>query len=292
MKRIICACTLLFSLIFVALVFPCSVQALGNVKILSESDFYDSLGFLWIAGEVQNSGDTPTRFTKISVTYYDSGNNVVGTSFGYADVDVLLPNTKSPFDVLFTDTKSAAKADHVNLTVTWSDYVTGKPYGLQVLSQNSSFDDMGYMHIKGEVKNVGKQTATNVEVIGTFYDSNGKVVGAETNDTSPTTLAPDQVGSYDIRLIYHQQVTKVASYSIIVQSSEYSSSDTYSPPSPSSQTPVPSVSPTIPEMSLLSSLPFAIFGLLIALIISKKKKDCRLKTWKTKATVERVLNTK
>lgn len=71
------------------------------MKIVSHSSFYNGLNTLWIVGEVENNGDMATQFTKVTATFYNSTNQVIGTYYGYADVDVLLPDRKSPFSIIF-----------------------------------------------------------------------------------------------------------------------------------------------------------------------------------------------
>ncbi len=92
---------LLVCLLSASAIYAYPVQALGNVSIVSYSSFYDSLNALWIVGEVINTGNLATEFTKVTATLYDSTNKVVGIADGYSLVDVIPPNTKSPFDILY-----------------------------------------------------------------------------------------------------------------------------------------------------------------------------------------------
>lgn len=246
-KRIVLPFILI--LLFAATFSVYPVQALGNVRIVSESSYYDVLNALWIVGELENTGDLSTQFSKVTAVLYDSSNKVIGTEFGYSDVDVLLPNTKSPFAVLYLQSQGSLQVHHYSLTVSWSDYAAGKPLGLDVLSKTTSIDNYGYLHITGQIKNQGTLTARYVEAIATFYDSSGKVIGRDTSYTDPTNIAPGQTGNYDTELIYTQQVMKVASYSITVQSMEYANNANPSPSSFQSTAPLSSPSPTATPIS-------------------------------------------
>jgi len=53
---------------------------------------------LYVSGEVQNTGQTPT-LVKLIITLYDSNHNVVNTSWGYAADGIIAPNQTSTFQV-------------------------------------------------------------------------------------------------------------------------------------------------------------------------------------------------
>ena len=86
-----------------------TVYAAPQVNILTHSGWLDSVGCYHVSGEVENVGDSPAGFVKVTATFYDSSDTVVATSFSYTMLKVLLPGRKSPFDILLTDTTQAAK---------------------------------------------------------------------------------------------------------------------------------------------------------------------------------------
>jgi hypothetical protein len=165
-----------------------SAKALGNVKILSHSSFYDSLNTLWVVGEVENTGDMATQFTKVTATFYNSSNQVVAVETGYTEIDVLLPGRKSPFDIMLSESDGSLKVYNYSLTVSWDNYAAGKPLALQILSNSSRIDELGYMHVLGEIKNTGSLTARFTKAIATFYDANGTVVGEASSYTEPSDI--------------------------------------------------------------------------------------------------------
>ncbi len=126
----------------------------------------------------------------------------------------MLPNQKAPFYMTFflqTDqsTQSTPTISDVAVTITQATDTTGYLYpDVKVTShQNSigtSTDDKGVYWVTGTVKNIGTQTATDVRVLGTFYNSAGKViaVGGYTEEALSASLAPSQsvnfkFGAYD-----------------------------------------------------------------------------------------------
>ena len=161
-------------LIGILVAFSLPVHALGDVRIVSHSSYYDSLNAFWIVGEVENTGDMATQFTKITATFYNSANQVIGTDYGYADLDILLPNRKSPFSILFLESQGSLNIHNYTLTLSWDNYAAGKPLGIEIISNSSYIDGHGYMHVIGEVKNQGTINANFTKVFSTFYDSNGR----------------------------------------------------------------------------------------------------------------------
>jgi len=225
-------------------------EALGNVNVLSHSSFYDSLNTLWIVGEVENVGDMATRFTKVTATFYNSSNQVVAVETGYTELDVLLPGRKSPFSIMLLESDGSLKVYNYSLTVSWDNYAAGKPLALQILSNSSRIDELGYMHILGEIMNSGSSTARFTKAVATFYDANGTVVGEASSYTDPSDIDPNQKAAFDIMLSYPGQVMKVASYSLTAESTEYA---------------------VIPEYNITVISLITLFTLTLTLIISKYK---------------------
>jgi hypothetical protein len=61
--------------------------------------------------------------------------------------------------------------------------------GLKIVSQSNHTDIAGAFHVVGEVENAGNTTAKFVEVVGTFYDAKGTVVGTSYTFTEPHDIA-------------------------------------------------------------------------------------------------------
>jgi hypothetical protein len=72
--------------------------------------------------------------------------------------------------------------------------------GLQILSHNSFTDSEGYMHVVGEIKNNSPSPETYVKIIGTFYDTNNQVVGAQFTYANPPSLGAGDKAPFEIVL--------------------------------------------------------------------------------------------
>ena len=168
--------TIMFLLLATGLPFIIQPANAASVPILSHSSYISSIGSYWIVGEVQNLDTYPVRYIKIRATYYDNNDAIITDDFGYADLHIILPNQKSPFDILLFDKNQSSRVDHYTLEVEPYDYTSTLPLNLKVVSSNGSFDSTGSVHITGEVENAESINATNPHVWATLYDSNGKVV--------------------------------------------------------------------------------------------------------------------
>lgn len=197
------------------------VQAASSVSLVSHSTFYTSTNTLYVVGEVENTGDMATEFTKVTATFYDSDNETICNKTGYAEVDILLPGRKSPFYIMLLEDDGSLDVNDYDLTVSWNDSDETKEQVLEITSSSQSTDALDFLHVTGEIKNTGNTTANEVIVIATFYDSTGTVVGRNWEYAEPENLASGQTGTFDLTLIYADQVAQVASYSLTAESSEY-----------------------------------------------------------------------
>jgi hypothetical protein len=71
-----------------------------NLVVLNQQSYIED-GYLHVAGEVENTGESPL-LVKLIVTLYDANYQVVNTNWGYADVGVLSPDEISSFSVKVT----------------------------------------------------------------------------------------------------------------------------------------------------------------------------------------------
>lgn len=92
-------------------------QQQQSVRVLSSSEYQDDAGSYHIIGEVENSSPDAREFIKITASLYDSSNRIVETDFTYADVELLRPAEKSPFDIILDDNSQANQASSYKLSV-------------------------------------------------------------------------------------------------------------------------------------------------------------------------------
>ncbi len=69
---------------------------------------------------------------------------------------------------------------------------------LQTMGVTSYTDENGYYHLVGEVLNSGNTNMKNVEIITTYYDASGTVIGTGDTDTELYVLAVNTATPFDI----------------------------------------------------------------------------------------------
>jgi hypothetical protein len=182
-------------------------------QILSYSNYTDFQGYFAVVGEVKNTLSSNIKDVEIMATFYDSGNSVIGTAFTYADIDILKPNQKSPFEL--NSYPDIIAPSSIKLTVDYQ-VTTDQPFeGLVILNHTPSVDDLGYYKVVGEVKNSGADQVQDIKVICTYYDSAGKVIGKSWASTAFLYVSVGDTATFELSS-YPRKFTP-ASYELQVQ---------------------------------------------------------------------------
>lgn len=71
------------------------------------------------------------------------------------------------------------------------------PPGLSVTADNNYYDSIDVLHLVGTVTNHSSNAYDFVKACYATYNSSGNVVTTGSWYTSPSTLGPNQIGSYD-----------------------------------------------------------------------------------------------
>jgi hypothetical protein len=151
---------------------------------------------------------------------------------------------------------------------------------LSVSGDSGSADSEGVYWVSGYIQNSGTQAATNILVVGTFYNSAGTVVAiGYTDPLTPNPLEPSssatfKVGAFDRNQTEVASDQKIARYSLLVQAQAPVLSGTPPSPTPTPEaTPTPTSSPDIPEFPVWAILlPFMVATMLTAVFCVKKRK--------------------
>ena len=209
-----------------------------NIKIQSYSWYIDPMGVLIVVGEIQNTG--PNTIAKVflagTVSSPDGPQSSSGTQVYVAN---LIPQQKAPFYMAFNPPNNVVTSntlgnwqfiDISNIALTASRAETTTNYQYQDVTitghsatVDSGTDNKGTYWVSGTVKNTGSQTAKNIRVIGTFYNSSGAVVAVGyTDNLTPASLAPSgtasfKVGAFDLNQTNASSDKKISKYSLLIQ---------------------------------------------------------------------------
>lgn len=206
-----------------------------NIKIVSQSFYIDSSGFLNVVGEVQNVGSNTVDMVYLTGVATSTG-GTPQNSYTRVWVSDLVPQQKAPFDMVFyplpnTNGWYLSDVAGISLTVAVANATTNYQYSdLAITSSSgavgSSGDYSGAYVVNGVLKNTGSQAATNLTVVGTFFNSTGAVVAVGyTNYLTPTVLEPSattsfQIAAFDINQTNAPASMKITKYTLLVQTEE------------------------------------------------------------------------
>jgi hypothetical protein len=89
------------------------------INILSHSAL-ENRGYLHVVGEVENGMSRSIDFVKVTGTFYDASNKVIGTDFTYTDPNTLEVGETAPFDLTFyTDAVDPSDVSSYKIRVSW-----------------------------------------------------------------------------------------------------------------------------------------------------------------------------
>jgi hypothetical protein len=193
------------------------VAAAVGVVIQNDSMWIDSLGDLHIVGEVKNTGDVWVHFVKVTGTLRDVSSGVVDVTWTYTQLQHVPSGGMAPFDMIETDTEKSARVQSYSLAVE-SQEIAALSQKLVVLSISDSKNALGWLEVVGEVQNQGDIPSTYTQVIGTFYDTAGKVVYVAFTFTSPDEIPAGGKCGFKLDVIGTERTYRVAHYTVTAES--------------------------------------------------------------------------
>jgi hypothetical protein len=208
---------------------PVAFSQPENIKIVSYTYYTDMGGFVDLIGEVQNVGTTTVDPIYLTGTFKSASGATIDTSYCKVWVADLLPQQKAPFYIEFLP-QSWSQADIASVIITPTVANVTNNYQYQDLTITNKKESIGTTgnysgaySVDGTIENTGNQAATNLTVVGTFYNSTGNVVGVGyTNYLTPAVLNPSEslsftVYAFDVNQSMVPASMKIASYALLVQ---------------------------------------------------------------------------
>jgi hypothetical protein len=214
-------CTVfVFSLVLIPSVF---VQAeYTGVTVLSHSSYVSSGGHFIVVGEVQNTGNhvLGNASLDVVVSAVNGSQFLSGTTMVY--VNDFLPEQKAPFYFDFGKIDFNTIPNALTFGFNVSDHPPTNYIEYPGLSSIVTFNGIvndGYV-VSGSITNSGSQTANDIKVVGTYYNSAGIViaVGFVTlkDPLIPNSSVNFTVSAFDAS---PKLVSKISNYSLLVQTS-------------------------------------------------------------------------
>jgi len=208
-----------------------------DIKIVSHSYYYDDLGELIVVGEVQNTGPNYISSVTLIGSVYSNGVDECDSSTAVWALD-LPPQQEAPFYMTFAQASSALNGGWSGIPIS---SIIIQPYkatptlsyqyqDLKIVSTSGSVDSTalarGTYWAAGTIENTGSQTAQNVTVIGTFFNSTGSVVAVGYTDLTAypalASIGPSEkvtftVGAWDINQTDVPTSLKITRFVLLAQ---------------------------------------------------------------------------
>lgn len=184
---ILCAIILAFSACTPSLTPPLEIEE--GLLILSHSTYLDEYGYFHVVGEVQNAGENNTEQNTILASFFDENGVVYAASSGPCYKQIIAPDEKSPFDIIFLKTP---RGDNYRLTATWQTTDMEPREQVTFRDVMSSMDAYSRYVVTGEIVNEGPNPIDHAMIICTCYDVSSKVVAVS---LSFAAQSPIQVAS-------------------------------------------------------------------------------------------------
>ncbi len=193
---------------------PSTLPPGGPVTLQHIAWWVNSLGSIYVHGEAVNGLGHPIAFVKVTASFWDASNQLLGTQYGYAGLTTIPGGGDSVFTILKTSPWPGIH--HVTAGVTsYADPAYDDPVtGLVANVTNQYVDGIGWLHLVGTVTNTSGNTYKYVQPYAGYYNAAGDVVRAFFDSTDPSTLGPSQSGAFDISV--SSQGAGIVSYRIWV----------------------------------------------------------------------------
>jgi hypothetical protein len=217
---------LLPTVIALVLVLPVAQHAYAEFSFSNQFSYVDETKILHVLGEVRNDSDTAMRNVLITISFYDREGNLLDEFQRVPALRVINPGESSPFEIMYVDTQKVNAVANFTMTATGQE-TEAKEKQLKIISSNSRLDLLGTYYINAAARNDGQETATNVIMIATLYDREGRVVAignalAEAGQGSSNMTAGSRA-PFGISITEKTQTYKAARYSLVADSDQYSS---------------------------------------------------------------------
>lgn len=211
-------------------------ESLEPVQIVSEWSYFNPDDrWYFVFGEIQNTGATtltggPNSWDEwgigIHATFYDKDGNEIDSTSTQAYLSFLLPGEKSPFKV-GAPSSEAYRIESYDLFLTYEP-IDFEPYrGLEAVGLDSGVGVFELFKnnyaVTIEVRNVGKTKAFTMDIIGTFYDAEGRIIYAISNRPAPDkwgTLWPGEKKTWTMWVPNEDLSQRISSYRLQVQKFE------------------------------------------------------------------------
>lgn len=181
--------------IYLPIVMKAPSQVPQGVYVKDNYTVYNEYGYVRVVGEIANFTNKSLTLPKVPINYFDTSNNMFGTSSAYTVQDVLLPNETGCFYTIEQDNGAFSYITMEPVSYSTYSYQT---YKLAVSNLYSYTDSIGYFHITGMLTN---NTGGDIEygkAIATVYSTEGKVIACDYGYSNADIITNGSSSAFEI----------------------------------------------------------------------------------------------
>ena len=156
--------------------------------------YKDEYDYGHFVGEIVNYTYTNAQWLSMDINLWDANDNLLGTDYGFIDLDILHQGEKTCFDIWFD-----YPVNFAYLTIDTISYyeTTETRYNITASSTSGSYDSYGYYHIIGMLKNNEIFTVDYPRAISTIYSTTNKVAACSLSFAASNSLNPGGSSSFN-----------------------------------------------------------------------------------------------
>jgi len=184
---------------FAAIVVGNSVTDLERaaVDVSNSLMTFDDDGNIHLTGELVNNTDQPINMNALAGAVFNANGEIIVSESTYTMIVYLDPGDSGPFRVTMTSPNTGT-ADITNFKVYLDAEVAAPvdPVNITFSETVDYLDTSDDFHLVGEVTN-NSDKALNIYLVAGIYDSEGKVLDANTLSLPIRTLKPGETSPFD-----------------------------------------------------------------------------------------------
>lgn len=151
---------------------PVTLRVLSHINYTEK---IDNTKFFVIAGVVQNNQTDNVCYVNVTATFFNANNTVIAVRTGVAELKIIKPGGKTPFNVYLLLNLISDSPTRYELAASGFKTNDEPENFIQVLNVHNETIH-GYFTIGGEIYNYGIKKAYSVKAICTYYDSKGNIL--------------------------------------------------------------------------------------------------------------------
>jgi hypothetical protein len=182
-----------------------------RISVVSVNTLPTTIGPV-VVGEIRNASKSPIEGVEVAVSLTDRTGRAIGDQFGFTLLKIVPAGAKASFSIPYTGgTHDVGK---VSATVKAEPSVQMQYTTVQIASKAGETLGTDY-EVTGTVSNSSPTPVNFANVVATFYDKAGNVVGAAHDVSDATPIPPG--GTTPFLIVLQEQAAKVATYTLAAE---------------------------------------------------------------------------